>query len=452
MSTHKPYAKILLIFFIALLVFAILAPDRLVSWLASKDFNDEAAIIENTAQKIGLLDLSTSQKNLVLSLNTDKKIGLQTPQIPTPTHAQIVHDPLLDDFTAPTPHIITSKAKIVTTPNKDAVDIAPAEPQIPETMKKPLSSESEANKEKSEVQIKDSPAVQSQTEEALTEEALTEEAQTEDETARASIKLEPFDFKSPLKIAEGEKAVVMLAGDSMMMEGMGSVLLRHLRNNPNIIVHREAVYSTGLCRDDYFNWPAHMEKLVEKHNPDLVIIHIGANDGQDIVEAKKKRSIAGTDKWKEAYGKRATLLLEKATAKGAKAIWVGLPIMGKKPMSTYVSFLSEEQAKATANNVASLFVDTTATLANNKGEFLTFWQNADKTTVRIRSNDKVHVTESGGKIILEQLEPILDKILPSKETVPQGEEQTADANTASSSPEKPESEASTSEQTSAKQN
>ena len=447
MFTNKPYAKILLILFIALLVFATLAPDRLVSWLASKDFNDEAAIIETTAQKIGLLDLSTGQKNLVLSLNTDKKIGSQTPQIPTSTHAQIVHDPLLDDFTAPTPHIIPLKPKIVTTPNKDAVDITPAEPQIPETMAKPLSSESEAIKEKNEVQIEDSPAVQSQTEEAQQKEALTE-----DETAQASIKLEPFDFKSPLKIAEGEKAVVMLAGDSMMMEGMGSVLLRHLRNNPNIIVHREAVYSTGLCRDDYFNWPAHMEKLVEKHNPDLVIIHIGANDGQDIVEAKKKRSIAGTDKWKEAYGKRAALLLEKATAKGAKAIWVGLPIMGKKPMSTYVSFLSEEQAKATANNVASLFVDTTTTLANNKGEFLTFWQNADKTTVRIRSNDKVHVTESGGKIILEQLEPILDKILPSKEVTPQSEEQATDANTASSNPKKPASEVSAPEQTSAKQN
>ena len=213
---------------------------------------------------------------------------------------------------------------------------------------------------------------------------------------------------SLIPLAEGAKGVVLLTGDSMMMEGLGPVLLRFLRGHGGVEVVREAVYSTGLCRADYFDWPAHMKKVVEQHKPHLVIICLGANDGQDIVDANKKRHIAGTETWKVQYRERAKLLLAAAQATGARVIWVGLPIMGKEPHATYIKAVVAEQRAACEETPSCLFIDTWATLAGAKGEFLSFIQGKDKVHTRIRSNDKVHVTEAGGTLLLADIRPTLE--------------------------------------------
>lgn len=213
---------------------------------------------------------------------------------------------------------------------------------------------------------------------------------------------------SLVPLGEGVKGKVLLAGDSMMMEGLGPVLLRFLRGHGGVEVTREAVYSTGLCRADYFDWPAHMKNVVERHKPHLVIICLGANDGQDIVDENKKRHIAGTDTWKVHYRQRAKLLLAAAQSTGARVIWVGLPIMGKEPHGTYIKAVVAEQRAACEETPSSLFIDTWATLAGEKGEFLSFVQGKDKAHIRIRSNDKVHVTEAGGTILLADIRPVLE--------------------------------------------
>ena len=79
----------------------------------------------------------------------------------------------------------------------------------------------------------------------------------------------------PVRAETGRKPLVLLVGDSMMMEGFGPVLQRTLRKRPDLEVVREGKYSTGLSRQDYFDWPAQLEKLVEKHNPDMVVICMG---------------------------------------------------------------------------------------------------------------------------------------------------------------------------------
>lgn len=56
------------------------------------------------------------------------------------------------------------------------------------------------------------------------------------------------------------KPLVLLVGDSMMMEGFGPVLQRTLRKRPDLDVVREGKYSTGLSRQDYFVWPAQLEE------------------------------------------------------------------------------------------------------------------------------------------------------------------------------------------------
>ena len=208
------------------------------------------------------------------------------------------------------------------------------------------------------------------------------------------------------------KPRVLLVGDSMMMEGFGPVLQRTLRKRPDIEVIREGRYSTGLSRRDYFDWPAHLKQLVERDDPDLVIICMGANDPQDIIDENKKRHHADSASWKEVYRSRAEQLLNIATSRGSRVIWAGLPIMSKEPYSTRIRRLSNLQKEACEKfPQQAIFVDTKAALADSSGKYMTFMTDEKGRHVRLRYKDMVHVTEDGGRLLTARLLPFIDRQL-----------------------------------------
>ncbi|MDR1359899.1 MAG: DUF459 domain-containing protein, partial [Deltaproteobacteria bacterium] len=168
---------------------------------------------------------------------------------------------------------------------------------------------------------------------------------------------------------------VLLTGDSMMMEGLGPALTRALRERADVKILRDAKYSTGLSRRDYFDWPLHMADLVEQHSPDLVIIALGGNDSQDIVDVTRKRHLLGASSWEKHYLLRAAELVAAARKKGALVIWVGLPVMGNSPYAGYALRISRQQRLACSDPRSQAFVDTLPVLADAKGGYLTYARN-----------------------------------------------------------------------------
>ncbi len=227
--------------------------------------------------------------------------------------------------------------------------------------------------------------------------------------------------ESAVTVAEGgpsefcgppHKTVVLLVGDSFMMEGLGPVLLRALRGRADMAVYREAKYSTGLSRQDYFDWPQYMGKVLVQYAPDLVIVCIGANDAQDIIDETKKRHIAGTSTWEIQYRLRAEALASEVESAGAKLIWVGLPVMGRELHNQNIRKLSAQQAEVCSNSTARVYVNTLATLADAQGAYITFVKNAGGEYSRIRSPDKIHVTEAGGELLTQQVMLVVEKLFP----------------------------------------
>lgn len=220
------------------------------------------------------------------------------------------------------------------------------------------------------------------------------------------------NFKGP-----SQPIKVLLAGDSLMMEGFGPVLLRTLRQRKDFVVHREAKYSTGLSRPDYFNWPEHMAALVRNFNPELIILCLGANDAQDIIDEHKKRHVAGTKTWAVQYRRRAQALAEIAQQKGAKLIWVGLPIMGQEPHATRVKMLSREQYRVTLMAPQTrIYVNTYPVLTDADGQYASLLPNSNGTLVRMRYKDKIHVNEAGGEMLVDYVLPFIDLLFPPCKT------------------------------------
>lgn len=209
------------------------------------------------------------------------------------------------------------------------------------------------------------------------------------------------------------KPRVLLIGDSMMMEGFGPVLQRALRSRPDMEVIKEGRYSTGLSRADYFDWPSSLKELMTKYAPDLVVICMGANDPQDILE-KSKRHHADSESWRELYQARAEQLLDVATAQGSRVVWMGLPIMSKEPYATRVKRLTRLQKTACDKNERAQFVDSSAVLADAKGAYTTFLTDTKGKHVRLRYKDMVHVTEDGGRLLTTNLIPYIEQALELK--------------------------------------
>lgn len=196
-------------------------------------------------------------------------------------------------------------------------------------------------------------------------------------------------------------ANVLLVGDSMMLEGLGPPLERSLKKYPGLAVSRTGRYGTGLCRLDVFDWLAYFKETLAKYKPDLVIITLGANDPQDIVNApgRKKRVHLGTDEWKEIYGQRVTELLALAEAAGTEVFWVGLPIMGREPYGTRVAELNKVVADGCAAAKNCRFWDAWFSVADEISKYSVMGKDAEGATVRVRAKDSIHLTEKGGEIM-----------------------------------------------------
>jgi S-formylglutathione hydrolase FrmB len=194
---------------------------------------------------------------------------------------------------------------------------------------------------------------------------------------------------------------VLLTGDSMMMEGIGPQLQRYLKTIENVEVSRQAKYSTGLCRLDVFDWHEYFQSLLESFNPDLVVISLGGTDTQDLLDDKGRRHIVATEGWNEHYGLRVTKLLTLAAERGVKVIWIGLPIMGQEPYNGRAQNLNAVVSQVCLKALNCYFWDATGSLLNSSGLYSTFLTDQDGKSVRVRQKDAIHLTEAGGKMMLD---------------------------------------------------
>lgn len=194
---------------------------------------------------------------------------------------------------------------------------------------------------------------------------------------------------------------VLLLGDSMMLEGLGPPLQRTLKNNEGLKVFRDGRYGTGLTRLDNFDWLGYFDEMLQKYEPDLVVLTIGANDAQDMVGGGRRVHL-GTDAWNETYSARVSDLLKRAKAKGATVFWVGLPIMGREPYGSRVAAINKlaQGACEAADNCH--FWDSWLSVADARGNYATYLTSDEGKSVRVRAKDNIHLTEAGGRLMADK--------------------------------------------------
>lgn len=194
---------------------------------------------------------------------------------------------------------------------------------------------------------------------------------------------------------------ILLVGDSLVLEGFGPQFDKMLKNYEGIELHRYGKYSTGLNKIDYFDWYSYTDQLIDSIEPDILIIMIGANDGQGIVSVDGKNiSFKDAENWNNAYRERVVRYLQLTNHKVKYIYWVGHPI--PRDTNFYEKFermnLIYKEESSKYSNV--IYVDSWTRFAVD-GKYsatLTDSQGIERT---VKASDGVHLTTHGGNILSE---------------------------------------------------
>lgn len=202
---------------------------------------------------------------------------------------------------------------------------------------------------------------------------------------------------------------VLIVGDSFARTGFGALLEKKLDDHPHVVCYRKGKSASGLARPDYFDWIAEGKRQVDLREPDLVVVIMGGNDGQDLTGLKKsaKRVPWKHDGWPDAYRGRVESFLAQIDAPGRKILWLGLPTMGLSSLEKKVVLIRGVQQEAVeALGDHATYLDTTGLVTTDDGALLTHARvGGRKSKQALRADDKIHFTMAGSQYFADGVYP-----------------------------------------------
>ena len=228
---------------------------------------------------------------------------------------------------------------------------------------------------------------------------------------RSSASLKPLP-----PIEQGRQRVVVLAGDSMMAVGFGVGLMRKAGGDKNLRILRAFKSGTGLARPDVFNWMDEYPAMLGSEEPDVVIVAIGANDGQSFV-LDDKVLLFGSDQWRKTYQSRVAEFLAMIESTGARVLWVGLPPMRSAQFNQRISIVNRIAYTVVSQDPKASWWSTASFVGDATGSFQEFEELPNGTVVRLRAPDGIHFAEEGASTMTAKLVKWLDPSLQSAASV-----------------------------------
>lgn len=200
----------------------------------------------------------------------------------------------------------------------------------------------------------------------------------------------------PIPLTPGDK--VLLVGDSMM-QGVAPWVTGALRKQFTAESVDLSKHSTGLAYPGFFNWPDTIKENLATTHYKALVVFLGANDTWDIIYKGKAISI-GNELWHSLYTERVESILRYAQENSVQVIWLGAPPMGKENMNKYIPALNQVYEESIKKFVPlGVFTPTATSLSNDGRSFNKSLIQPEQGEILVRTNDGVHFTPAGQKII-----------------------------------------------------
>jgi hypothetical protein len=227
------------------------------------------------------------------------------------------------------------------------------------------------------------------------------------------------DEATPSPDAEPAKPrKVLILGDSLAATGFGALLEKKLDEHADIECFRKGKSASGLARPDFFDWPGETKKQIDARDPDLVVVIMGGNDGQDLTKRPKDKtgkrvSWGDPDAWKVDYRARMDAFLGDVVDGDRKVLWLGLPKMGMRSLETKLEIIRAIQKDAVeAIGARASYLDTIPFVTDDEGNLLAEAKvGKHRKPQQIRAEDRIHFTMSGSEYFADRVYPEVLRVL-----------------------------------------
>jgi hypothetical protein len=216
---------------------------------------------------------------------------------------------------------------------------------------------------------------------------------------------------APREIAKVEKSEdakrVLVVGD-FFATALAKGLALAYRENPDVVVIDATSGSSGLVRNDYYDWPAKLPGIAEEQHPDAVLVLVGGNDRQGI-DTENGPYALGTDGWRTAYVGRVNALVEALRTAGKPALWVGLmPVQSSTMSRDYSSFNGIVREQLETQGIP--FIDIWNGFADAEGKYVAIGPDIRGQSVQLRASDGLNFTRAGQRKLAYFVEQDLENI------------------------------------------
>ncbi|MHB2165461.1 SGNH/GDSL hydrolase family protein [Alsobacter sp. R-9] len=211
---------------------------------------------------------------------------------------------------------------------------------------------------------------------------------------------------------------VAVIGDSLA-ENLAGGLTEAFENNPDVQVQRRGRSSTGLVRDDFYDWrKATRELLASDAKVTHLVVMMGSNDRQTLRDATGATLEPFTDAWREAYAARVDELAAIAAERNVPLIWVGMPPMQNARTSADMLALNEIVRARLVRGGRGAYVDIWEAFTDPQNRFSATGPALTGETARLRANDGIHLTKAGARKAAHFVEIELKRMLNRADPTP----------------------------------
>jgi hypothetical protein len=207
------------------------------------------------------------------------------------------------------------------------------------------------------------------------------------------------------------RLTVWVGGDSLsIVPGQSFVNLAPAEEVIDVVGNTvDGHVATGLARPEVFNWPAYLREVIDRHDPDAVVLTIGSNDDQTLT-GEGGVGPFGSPEWIAEDRRRVGGLMDLVTASGGRVLfWMGAPIMRNEERSEtryrLINDIYIEEARKRPGRV--YYIDIYERYRNAGGGYADFIDG-----VQVRTPDGIHFTRAGGdqiaRLVLDAMHEAFD--------------------------------------------
>jgi uncharacterized protein len=191
---------------------------------------------------------------------------------------------------------------------------------------------------------------------------------------------------------EDDTTRILVIGDSIA-GGLGAGISRMAEVDGRMTVVNRFNEVSGLARTELYDWPSALSKILSANPVDIVVVHVGVNDRQDIRAAAGRLKFRSPE-WEKAYTDNVDRLAATVKSGNARLYWISLPPMGDGRFDEDMQYLAALH-KARVESAGAKYIDVRGFFLGTDGKYTERGPDDTGTVRKLRARDGIAFMKVG---------------------------------------------------------